>query len=115
MMERYDRWRYQRIFLNIGYDKRSDNGVTDSGRKIMGRKGIGKLATFSLTNTVRVLSSKDHKKQVVFWISKESLKMMRSRMQLIRMLLFSMKTFIEEWYWDKAGAYRSKEKDYSQL
>lgn len=44
------------------YDKRSDNGVTDSGRKIMGRKGIGKLATFSLTNTVRVLSSKDHKK-----------------------------------------------------
>ena len=49
-------------FLNIGYDKRSDNGVTDSGRKIMGRKGIGKLATFSLTNTVRVLSSKDHKK-----------------------------------------------------
>ena len=49
-------------FLNIGYDKRSENGVTDSGRKIMGRKGIGKLATFSLTNTVRVLSSKDHKK-----------------------------------------------------
>lgn len=47
---------------DIGYDKRSDNGVTDSGRKIMGRKGIGKLATFSLTNTVRVLSSKDHKK-----------------------------------------------------
>ena len=76
-------------FLNIGYDKRSDNGVTDSGRKIMGRKGIGKLATFSLTNTVRVLSSKDHKKAGC--ILKESLKMMRSRMQLIRMLLFSMK------------------------
>ncbi len=48
-------------FLNIGYDKRSDNGLTDKGRKIMGRKGIGKLATFSLTNTVKVLSSKGHK------------------------------------------------------
>lgn len=49
-------------FLNIGYDKRSNNGLTDGGRKIMGRKGIGKLATFSLTNTVRVLSSKNKKK-----------------------------------------------------
>lgn len=49
-------------FLNIGYDKRSDNGLTSKGRKIMGRKGIGKLATFSLTNTVRVLSSKGNTK-----------------------------------------------------
>ena len=49
-------------FLNIGYDKRLDNGYTPSGRKIMGRKGIGKLATFSLTNTVRVLSSKNEQK-----------------------------------------------------
>lgn len=49
-------------FLNIGYDKRSDSGFTDKGRKIMGRKGIGKLATFSLTNTVKVLSSKNNKK-----------------------------------------------------
>ena len=49
-------------FLNIGYDKRPKDGKTESGRKIMGRKGIGKLATFSLTNTVRVLSVKDGKK-----------------------------------------------------
>ena len=49
-------------FLNIGYDKRSDNGLTSKGRKIMGRKGIGKLATFSLTNTVKVLSAKKQKK-----------------------------------------------------
>ena len=46
-------------FLNIGYDKRPENGKTASGRKIMGRKGIGKLATFSLTNYLRVLSVKD--------------------------------------------------------
>lgn len=49
-------------FLNIGYDKRSNNGYTDLGRKIMGRKGIGKLATFSLTNIVRVLSCKNGNK-----------------------------------------------------
>ena len=46
-------------FLNIGYDKRPEDGKTASGRKIMGRKGIGKLATFSLTNYLRVLSVKD--------------------------------------------------------
>ena len=49
-------------FLNIGYDKRSDDGLTALGRKIMGRKGIGKLATFSLTNVVKVLSMKNAKK-----------------------------------------------------
>lgn len=49
-------------FLNIGYDKRSKNEETNSGRKVMGRKGIGKLATFSLTNYVSVLSSKGGRK-----------------------------------------------------
>jgi len=51
-----------RSFLNIGYDKRPKNGETPSGRKIMGRKGIGKLAAFSLTNTVYVMSTKNRKK-----------------------------------------------------
>lgn len=49
-------------FLNIGYDKREGNNTTASGRKIMGRKGIGKLAAFSLTNQVIVASSKENKK-----------------------------------------------------
>ncbi len=49
-------------FLNIGYDKRDVNSQVDSKRKIMGRKGIGKLAVFSLTNYVKVLSCKDGKK-----------------------------------------------------
>ena len=49
-------------FLNIGYDKRDEKKETDLGRKIMGRKGIGKLAAFSLTNCVVVYSSKDGKK-----------------------------------------------------
>ena len=48
-------------FLNIGYDKREGNNTTALGRKIMGRKGIGKLAAFSLTNRVIVTSSKGGK------------------------------------------------------
>ncbi|HAU86543.1 MAG TPA: hypothetical protein DCW90_13935 [Lachnospiraceae bacterium] len=48
-------------FLNIGYDKRETISVT-SHRKMMGRKGIGKLAAFSLTNCVKVLSCKKGKK-----------------------------------------------------
>lgn len=48
-------------FLNIGYDKREENNTTAMGRKIMGRKGIGKLAAFSLTNRVIVASSKGGK------------------------------------------------------
>ena len=48
-------------FLNIGYDKRERNNTTALGRKIMGRKGIGKLAAFSLTNRVIVTSSKGGK------------------------------------------------------
>lgn len=49
-------------FLNIGYDKRDGHNVTPLGRKIMGRKGIGKLAAFSLTNTVFVYSTKSNTK-----------------------------------------------------
>lgn len=49
-------------FLNIGYDKRDGKKKTDLGRKIMGRKGIGKLAAFSLTNCVVVCSVKAGKK-----------------------------------------------------
>lgn len=45
-------------FLNIGYDKRDGEEKTTLGRKIMGRKGIGKLAAFSLTNCVIVCSVK---------------------------------------------------------
>lgn len=49
-------------FLNIGYDKRTGQSETGLGRKIMGRKGIGKLAAFSLTNRVVVYSIKKDQK-----------------------------------------------------
>lgn len=49
-------------FLNIGYEKRDGEKKTALGRSIMGRKGIGKLAAFSLTNCVIVCSIKDGQK-----------------------------------------------------
>ena len=41
-------------FLKVGYRRRADHATTPSGRKAMGRKGIGKLAAFSIADTVDV-------------------------------------------------------------
>lgn len=46
-------------FLNVGYKKRDNNFTeTPSGRKVMGRKGIGKLSLFSIANKITVISKK---------------------------------------------------------
>jgi hypothetical protein len=48
-------------FLNVGYDKRGSEGSKSrKGRLLMGRKGIGKLALFSIADTVRVISHRSH-------------------------------------------------------
>lgn len=49
-------------FLNIGQDRRSQYPTSPSGRKVLGRKGIGKLAVFSLAKIVDVYSIKDNQK-----------------------------------------------------
>ena len=42
-------------FLKTGYDKRVNEGETSArGRAFMGRKGIGKLALFSIANEIEV-------------------------------------------------------------
>ncbi|MGA8029485.1 MAG: ATP-binding protein [Bryobacteraceae bacterium] len=42
-------------FLTAGYDKRANEGeVSDAGRRFMGRKGIGKLALFSIAEEIEV-------------------------------------------------------------
>jgi len=43
-------------FLNIGQDRRSKYPKSPAGRKVLGRKGIGKLAVFSLAKVVDVYS-----------------------------------------------------------
>lgn len=46
-------------FLNIGQDRRNLYPSSPNGRKVLGRKGIGKLAVFSLAKVVDVFSVKD--------------------------------------------------------
>ena len=51
----------QRKFLNVGYSRRqtADGNMSRSGkRRVMGRKGIGKLAMFALADLVQVASQK---------------------------------------------------------
>lgn len=46
-------------FLNVGQDRRFEYPVSPNGRKVLGRKGIGKLAVFSLAKVIDVYSLKD--------------------------------------------------------
>ncbi|WP_107328445.1 BbrUII/HgiDII family restriction enzyme [Metapseudomonas otitidis] len=47
----------QKKFLTVGYARRNNGeGTTPGGRQCMGRKGIGKLAMFSLANDVTLIS-----------------------------------------------------------
>lgn len=51
-------------FLTVGYRRREDRSRNDAdrtarGRPVMGRKGVGKLAPFSIADTVEVFSTKD--------------------------------------------------------
>ncbi|MGS1070801.1 BbrUII/HgiDII family restriction enzyme [Burkholderia glumae] len=47
-------------FLNVGYDKRRNEGDASLKKKrnFMGRKGIGKLSLFSIANTVEIYTAK---------------------------------------------------------
>lgn len=50
-------------FLYVGYDKRQKEGAKSPlGRPFMGRKGIGKLALFSIADAVTVATSKSSEK-----------------------------------------------------
>jgi len=46
----------QDCYLVIGRNRRQEQGVENLGRKVMGRKGIGKLAGFGLAEHVRVIT-----------------------------------------------------------
>lgn len=49
----------QNKFLNVGYARRlNGEELTPGGRQCMGRKGIGKLAMFSLADTIEVKTKK---------------------------------------------------------
>ena len=65
-------------FLNVGYSRRkkSTNGnKSDSGlRRVMGRKGIGKLSMFALANLVKVTSQAPDNEVVGFVVDVPELK-----------------------------------------
>jgi hypothetical protein len=46
-------------YLHIGYERRERGETTNSGRKVMGRKGIGKLAGFGIAENIVLHSVKD--------------------------------------------------------
>ena len=52
----------EKKFLRIGRKRREEEGrdTTPGGRKLMGRKGIGKLAPFGVAKIVEVETCKDH-------------------------------------------------------
>ncbi len=51
-----------KYFLNIGFDRRDKRPRTKKGRRVFGRKGIGKLAAFSLAKRIELYSMKNNEK-----------------------------------------------------
>ena len=51
-------------YLTVGYKRRREESTakTPGGRRVMGRKGIGKLSLFSIADTVEVHSIKDNER-----------------------------------------------------
>ncbi|MBN2157905.1 MAG: ATP-binding protein [Spirochaetes bacterium] len=48
-------------YLRVGYHRREEGDTTKRGRKIMGRKGIGKLSLFSIADSVEIWSRAEDK------------------------------------------------------
>lgn len=62
-------------FLTVGYARREKGGaITDKGRQCMGRKGIGKLAMFSLANDLRLVSRRSSGELNGFSVNVQDLK-----------------------------------------
>ena len=59
-------------YLTVGYDRRAEKRtLTNSGRHVMGRKGIGKLALFSIADEVEVHSVKGSERNGLIMKTKE--------------------------------------------
>lgn len=61
-------------YLNVGYERRGVNGEYDktpSGRPVMGRKGVGKLAPFSIADIIEVYTTSNGEKNAIQLDAKE--------------------------------------------
>ena len=69
-----DNKNFQNQFLKIGYSKRDDNlRITTKGRKVIGRKGIGKLSYLSISENITIHTLKKGKKLISAKISNNAI------------------------------------------
>lgn len=61
-----DRDAVQGRFLTIGYQRRREGDQTPGGRKVMGRKGLGKLSLMSIADRIRIATRKAESDPVGF-------------------------------------------------
>lgn len=84
-------------FLNVGYSRRRQSpnkDMSDSGsRKVMGRKGIGKLAMFALADMVKVTSQAKGSEVVAFEVNVPQLRKSLEERKSIELNEFTGKTF----------------------
>jgi hypothetical protein len=67
-------------FLSVGYDKRAIEGDrSDKGRPYMGRKGIGKLALFSIADSIEVYTSVGNEKHAFKMVTADVRKAIQAR------------------------------------
>ena len=65
----------QEQYLVVGRNRRADDGGRSHGRKVMGRKGIGKLAGFGIADKITVLTwTKGMSKAIQFSMTNHELK-----------------------------------------
>lgn len=65
----------QNKFLNVGYARRNHSEFTlNKKRRVMGRKGIGKLAMFSLANIVKISTKQEGASAIGISVNVEELK-----------------------------------------
>ncbi|WP_306169275.1 ATP-binding protein [Halomonas sp. MMSF_3323] len=52
-------------YLIVGHQKRKDSDTTPSGRLVMGRKGVGKLAPFAIAKNIEIHTTKGEEKTAI--------------------------------------------------
>lgn len=67
-----DREQINERFLSVGYDKRAQEGeASGKGRPFMGRKGIGKLALFSIADEIQIHTRQGREKHAFKMITED--------------------------------------------
>jgi HSP90 family molecular chaperone len=91
----------QNCYLVVGRNRRQDQGLENLGRKVMGRKGIGKLAGFGLSEHVRVTSWKKNSPAISFAMPLDHLKNTKAGKSTI--IRFSWKEVEKGKDWSESG------------